>query len=255
MNLEETLVKVGLEEKEAKIYIALLDLGSEKVHEIAKKAGIKRPTAYVILEQLYAKNFVVKTHHEKRAFYSAEKPDVILRSLKEKEELLGQALPLLHARMATSKTKPRIRIYEGKGGVEKVYDEIYASPSVCFFGALKNLSDEFVGHTDKLKEIIRSKSINVRDLVTQDPKDLDFGFAALGRNYEARVVPKEFDLYTDGAIYGDQVAILSIKKELFAVVIESREVADTFRSLFELAWKMSMPLEKFKKGKIVMPRA
>ena len=51
-----------------------------------------------------------------------------------------------------------------------------------------------------------------------------------------------------GLFTGDQVAIFSIKKELFAVVIESKEVADTFRSLFELAWKMSVPLEKFKKS-------
>jgi len=42
MDLEEILTKVGLDEKEAKIYVALLDLGSEKVHEIAKKAGVKR---------------------------------------------------------------------------------------------------------------------------------------------------------------------------------------------------------------------
>ena len=105
MNLEDILTKVGLDEKEAKIYVALLDLGSEKVHEIAKKAGVKRPTAYVILEQLYAKNFVIKTYHQRRAFYSAEKPDIILRSLKEKEDLLGQALPLFHARMADVKDK------------------------------------------------------------------------------------------------------------------------------------------------------
>lgn len=249
MNLEEILTKVGLDEKEAKIYVALLDLGNEKVHEIAKKAGVKRPTAYVVLEQLYAKNFVVKTYHQRRAFYSAEKPDIILRALKEKEDLLEQTLPLFHARMATSKIKPKIRIYEGRSGIEKVYDEIYASPSVCLFGSLKNLSEEFTGRADKLKEIIKSKDIHVRDLLTHDPKDLDFGFAAIGRNYEGRVVPKEFDLYIDGAVYGDQVAILSIKKELFAVIIESKEVADTFRSLFELAWKMSTPLEQFEKSR------
>jgi sugar-specific transcriptional regulator TrmB len=247
MDLEEILKKVGLDDKEAKVYLALLDLGSEKVHEIAKKAGIKRPTAYVILEQLYAKNFVIKTHHNRRAFYSAEKPDILLRALKEKEDLLEQSLPLLQARMAASKIKPKIRIYEGRNGIEKVYDEIYQSPSVSLFGSLKNLSEVFVGRADELKEIIKSQDIHVRDLLTDDPKDLDFGYAAVGRNYEGRVVPKEFDLYIDGAIYGDQVAILSIKKELFAVVIESKEVADTFRSLFELAWKMSVPLEQFKK--------
>jgi len=247
MDLEQILIKVGLDEKEAKIYVALLDIGSEKVHEIAKKAGVKRPTAYVILEQLYAKNFVIKTYQQQRVFYSAEKPDIILRALKEKEDLLGQALPLFYARMATSKIKPRVRIYEGRSWIEKVYDEVYESASVCLFGSIKNLSEELSWLAGKLKNIIKSQDIHVRDLLTDDPRDLDFGFAAIGRNYEGRVVPKEFDLFIDGAVYGDQVAILSIKKELFAVIIESKEVADTFRSLFELAWKMSVPLEEFKK--------
>jgi len=249
MSLEETLIKTGLDEKETKVYLALLDLGNEKVQAIAKKAGIKRPTAYVVLEQLYAKNFVIKTYHNKKVYYSAEKPDILLRSMREKFNLLEQTMPLLQARMATSKIKPKIRIYEGRMGIEQVYDEIYKSAAVSFFGSIKNLSEEFVGRVDKLKEIIKSNDIYVRDLLTQDPKDIDFGMAAIGQHYEGRVVPKDFDLLIDGAIYGDQVAILSIKKELFAVVIESAEVAGTFRSLFELAWKMSVPLEQFAKSK------
>ena len=247
MNLEETLIKSGMDEKEAKVYLALLDLGNEKVHEIAKKAGIKRPTAYVILEQLYAKNYVIKTYHNKKAFYSAEKPDILLRSLEQKRELLEQALPLLQARMTSSKTKPKIRIYEGKHGIEQVYDEIYTFPSACFFGSVKYLSPEFGEETEKLRKIITSQRIHVRDLLTIDPKDLAFGFKYASKYYEARVIPKEFDLFIDGAVYGDQIAILSIKKDLFAVVIESKEVADTFRSLFELAWKMSLPLGEYKK--------
>jgi sugar-specific transcriptional regulator TrmB len=247
MTLEETLVKAGLDQKEAKVYLALLDLGNEKVHAIAKKAEIKRPTAYVVLEQLYAKNFAVKTYHNKKAFYSAEKPEVLLRALREKQDLLEQALPLLQARMASSKIKPKIRIYEGRRGVEQVYDEMFNSAVVSLFGTRKHLSEEFGGLAGKLKSIIKSKGIYVRDLLTDDPKDLDFAFTA-GKNYEGRVIPKELDLYIDGGIYDDNVAILSVKKELFAVVIESKEVADTFRSLFELAWKMSIPLEEFKKA-------
>jgi len=247
MELKEVLIKSGLGEKEAKVYLALLDLGSEKVQTIAKKAGIKRPTAYVILEQLYAKNYVTKTLYGNKAFYGAEKPDMLLRALKQKEELFEQALPLLLARMATSKIRPRVRIYEGVSGVEQVYDEIYQDKSVWLFGSFKNLSEEFVGRVDILKKIIKSKDIHVRDLLTEDPKDIDFGLASMGRSYEARVVGKEFDLFVDGAIYGDQVAIMSIKNDLFAVVIESKEVADTFRSLFEIAWKMSTPLEEYSK--------
>jgi sugar-specific transcriptional regulator TrmB len=252
MELQDILIKIGLDEKEAKVYLALLDLGSEKVHEIAKKAEVKRPTAYVVLEQLYAKNYVIKTYHNKKVFYSAEKPDILLRSLQEKQNLLEQNLPLLQARMVSSKIKPKIRIYEARSGIEQVYDDIYKGASVCFFGSLKNLGDEFAGKADKLTKIIKSRDIHVRDLLTDDPKDLDFGMASVGQNYEGRVVPKEFDLYIDGAVYGDQVAIMSIKKELFAVVIESKEVADTFRSLFELAWKVSMPLDEFMKNNAII---
>lgn len=247
MNLEHILTKVGLDEKEARVYLALLDLGNEKVHAIAKKAKIKRPTAYVILEQLYAKNYVIKTYHNKRTFYAAEKPDILLRSLREKQELLTQALPLLQARMSSNKERPKIRIYEGRLGVEQVYDEMLRGPEALIFGSRKYLSEEFGSLSGKLEEKMKSKNIHIKDLLTDDPRDLEFGFAAKSRNYEARIIPKEFDLYIDGAVYNDEVAILAIKKELFAVVIESKEVADTFRSLFELVWRVSVPLNKFKK--------
>jgi sugar-specific transcriptional regulator TrmB len=247
MELRNTLIEVGLEEKEAKIYIALLDLGTAKVQDIALKAGIKRPTAYVVLENLFAKNYITKTFHKSKVSYSPEKPDILLRALKHKEELLEQMLPLLQARMKSSKIRPRVKIYEGKGGVEQVYDEMYQSKSVCLFGSIKNLSEEFVGRVDSLKKIIKSADIHVRDLLTEDPKDLDFGLASIGKNYEARVIARELDLFVDGGIYDNKVAILSIKNDLFAVVIESKEVADTFQSLFDIVWKMSRPLESFSK--------
>lgn len=241
MDLQHTLVNCGLEPKEAQVYLALLELGAEKVQMIARRAALKRPTTYVILEQLSAKNFVIKTYRAKKIVYSAEKPDILLRALQQKEELLTSALPFLTMRMSAHDSRPRISIHEDKAGVERVYDDIYHSESVCFFGAIKNLSDEFKGLTEKITKIIKAKKVSVRDLLTHDPKDSDFALAAEGRNYEARVVPKEFDLLSDGAIYGNKVAILSIRKDLFAVVIESKEVADTFRSLFELAWRQATP--------------
>lgn len=245
--LEEILINVGLDEKEAKIYLALLDVGNEKVYAIAKKAGIKRPTAYVILEQLYAKNYVIKTYHHKKVFYSAEQPEMLLQVLQEKERLFKESLPLLEARMTSSKVKPKVKIYEGGSGLEQVYNDIHTHAVVSFFGSIKYLSKEYRGGSEKLRKIIKDKDIHVRDLVTNDPKDIQFGLSYLSKSYDARVVPAGLDLFIDGAIYGDKVAIISIKKDLFAVVIESKEVADTFQTLFELSWKASEPLEAFKK--------
>lgn len=244
MNLSATLVKCGLEPKEVSVYLALLELGTEKVQTIARRAGLKRPTAYVILEQLAAKNLATKTYRAKKLWYSAEKPDLILRSLDERRQEFVEALPLLMARTGGNRARPKISIHEGKSGVEHVYDEIYRSGAVCFFGAIKNLSEEFKGLTERMTKIIKAKKVSVRDLMTHDPKDHDFALAAQGRNYEARRIPPELDLLSDGAIYGDKIAILSIRHDLFAVVIESKEVAGTFRSLFELAWKQSLPFDQ-----------
>ena len=44
------LQKIGFSDKEAAVYLAGLELGQATILEIAKKAKIKRPTAYVIVE-------------------------------------------------------------------------------------------------------------------------------------------------------------------------------------------------------------
>ncbi|MDO8626720.1 MAG: helix-turn-helix domain-containing protein [Candidatus Magasanikbacteria bacterium] len=241
--IEVALEKFGLEEKEARVYLALLELGMEKVQAIAKRARLKRPTTYVILGQLYARNYVVKTFKNKKLYFSAERPETLINSLKEKEEALVEVLPTIKALMGSSKIRPKIKIYEGKGGIRQVYDEIYESSAADFFGSIKNLSSEFSGLTEKLIKIIRSQDNHVRDLITNDPQDIDFASAATGRNYESRLIPKEVDFFTDGAVYDNRVAILAIKKELFAVVIESEEIASTFRSIFNFLWNLSEPFD------------
>ena len=51
-NITETLINLGLNEKQAKVYLALLQLGQAGVTAVAEKAGTKRPTTYLILEEL-----------------------------------------------------------------------------------------------------------------------------------------------------------------------------------------------------------
>lgn len=46
------LKHIGLSENEAKVYLAMLELGPSPMLEIAAKAGINRPTAYAQLEAL-----------------------------------------------------------------------------------------------------------------------------------------------------------------------------------------------------------
>ena len=50
--LVSTLQAYGFSDKEAKIYLVALELGSSPASAIARNSGIKRVTAYTILKDL-----------------------------------------------------------------------------------------------------------------------------------------------------------------------------------------------------------
>ncbi len=58
MSLDRELSALGLSQKEATVYVALLELGTASVQAIARRADLVRPTTYVILEALTKKGLV-----------------------------------------------------------------------------------------------------------------------------------------------------------------------------------------------------
>jgi len=78
MNEYTTLLeRFGLSDKESALYMALLELGQADVAAIATKAGVKRPTAYVLLDSLKDKGFVSLQDGSGRQ-YLAEDPRKLL---------------------------------------------------------------------------------------------------------------------------------------------------------------------------------
>ena len=53
MNIEyfEKLTSLGLQDNEARVYLALLELGRGNVTEVSKAAGLNRTSGYDILER------------------------------------------------------------------------------------------------------------------------------------------------------------------------------------------------------------
>ena len=244
MTTEESLIKFGLDHKEAKIYLAALELGPATVLQISKKAVVKRPTAYVLLDKMVDQGYFSKTYHRDKLLYAAEKPEALLRTIRTKEDAFHEALPLLQAIMATTKERPKITIHEGKKSMRALYDEIMMSPEITFFGSIKDIARHFPDVTELFERIVKNTNPRVKDLLTRDPLDIKFARTIQNPNYEVRILPEGFDFSIDCAIVESKLAILAVKKDLFAVVIESKEVADSFRALHALAWQSATPIEK-----------
>ena len=75
MNTSESLSILGLNEKQAAIYIALLQIGRSSAYAIADKALIKRPTTYVILGELIEKGLVSRIPRIRKKLYVAISPE------------------------------------------------------------------------------------------------------------------------------------------------------------------------------------
>lgn len=76
-----TLIKLGLSEKEAKVYLAALELAQDSAQNIAKKAGVNRPTTYVILEKLMKLGLANTLEENKKTLFVAESPGVSPREV------------------------------------------------------------------------------------------------------------------------------------------------------------------------------
>ena len=240
MILNKTLEQFGLSSAEASVYLATLELGSASVLKIAKKAEIKRPTAYLILDTLIEKGLVSRLPKENKTFYVAENPEKLINVLKEKEKGIQNIMPLLKAIYNVDKAKPQVRFYEGRDGLASIYDMILKSKTeILFYGYIKQLLKEFPESFIKVEDIKKNK-LKVREIVTQDKFDLEYAHSVIkskNPRHHIRTLTKDLIIETDNAIFENKIAIFSIKKDFFVVVIESADIANSYRAMFELAWR------------------
>ncbi|HBU06717.1 MAG TPA: hypothetical protein DEB09_01395 [Candidatus Magasanikbacteria bacterium] len=255
MYFEKNLQQLGLTEKEAKVYLANLELGIDSVQNIAKKAGVKRATTYVIIEELKMKGLIFEKPTSKGKLYIAENPEKLKNILKEREKILSETIPFLRAIYNSEKGKPQIQVYEGLEAMKHVYlDTIWKSKTeILFFSSIKKIYEKMPELLEEwLKGIKDSKITNqiTREFINPDVEDIKYGkrLVKISRTQQVRVLPKNFPLRfvgSDCVIFEDKFMIISYEQKLFTTVIQSQTIADSMRALYEFAWQFATPIEKF----------
>ncbi len=247
MDIRDGLVSIGLTDKQTDVYLACLQLGIATVFEIAKYADQKRPTVYLVLEQLEKMGLVSLVQKEKKTFYKAEDPACLLSGLQIKERVIEDLLPSLKAIYNLDPEKPIIKIHEGISGVKNVYTEIFtylsnnAEEELLIYGSLKDALENFESEViDYFYTSIGKAKIRVREIGNDDHETRKYYRASkqLNENHEIRLIRNDgMFVKTDNLLYGNRVAIFSVKEHLFVTTIESATIAETYRTLFNMAWR------------------
>lgn len=245
MEIAEILEKMGLNQKEAMVYMALLELGTSSVEGIAKKAGTKRPTTYLILDDLQRKGLATLVPRAKKTLYMPESPDKIIFDLNRKQELIKRFMPNLLAVYNEPKNKPQVLLYEGNEAVKDLYDKILLAKEVDWFATVRDFVNLYPGYSERLTAKTLEKKIKVRELLTQNPADIEFAKKVIHNDcYGQRFTKPGEEFLTDNALFDGNIAFFSYQPHIFAVMIQSKTIYQSLRTLFELAWTQATPYEK-----------
>src|SRR3989338_10012310 len=101
---ENTLEMLGLTRNEAKVYQVLLNLGKCTANKIAIECKIQRRNVYDTVKKLKEKQLCIETKENNVRQFTPVKPKKLLEIIKEKEDLLNNALPKMLKDFETEKT-------------------------------------------------------------------------------------------------------------------------------------------------------
>lgn len=251
LDLKKSLEYIGFSEKEISVYLALLEIGKGTVTQISRKAGINRPTGYHILASLSSRDLVKISGKEPKQEYVAESPDQIEKFLQKKieedQKKINEAKKIIPELKSIHNIadRPKVFFYEGESGLEKVYEDTltshepirgYATVDDMHTG-LKNYFPEY--YKRRAKAGIAIRAITPRTEIGIERKSHD-----KEELREMALVPVEkYYFHPEINIYDNKVMIASWREKL-GVIIESEEIADAMKKIYELAWAEAKRLDK-----------
>ncbi len=238
-----TLEELGLSNAEAKIYLALLELGPSKTGKIIDRTKLQSSTVYHILGSLLEKGLVSYILKGKVKYFQSSAPDSLMHFLKDKERKLNEILPELKEKETLSKQKQNARVYEGINGLKAAFSDILTSlksgEEYYFFQVPKeNLYDDNVILFLRNYHLKRSeKGIKVKGLALKGTKSLINRIFKGIKHTQIHYV-KEF-IPTGLIIYKNKVITLDWDNIPTAFVIESHAVSNSYKHFFEEKWKQA----------------
>ncbi len=234
----EYLTRLGLSEKEAKIYLTLIGEDSLSLLELSRKTGIHRPALYTLLPRLEAKELVQKRKVGKREQYSAESPKKIEKLFKKVESGLHLFVDRLNNEYESRGRKPTAQYYFGKNGYNYLFDDIAASVpknGIYYRYSARRVDEKFFTPTDYYLKTRENKRFE-RRVITSTAKTKG---KSNRLEREIKAIPSNVDLFDDNVssyIYADKVAFVDFDTQT-VFILTSKKIADFQRKLFEMLWK------------------
>lgn len=245
-NLEDLLIQTGFLESEAKVILALMELGSAKVKDISQKSGVDRVNTYGVLEKLSGQGLVSQNEMSGIKTYISEPPEKFLQLIKDRQQKITNlekqflsSLPEFSALYNLTPQKPQVRFYEGVDGIKTILvDTLKTGENYCHISPKEALSEKLYDLSmDYMKEKITS-GIKTKAIFERTPWTEKHILKDKSENRQSRFLPKKYKVTTGLRIYGNKIALINYH-ELMGTVIEDAQISQMVQMMFDVLWETS----------------
>ncbi|PKL36519.1 hypothetical protein CVV38_01285 [Candidatus Peregrinibacteria bacterium HGW-Peregrinibacteria-1] len=245
---QDLLRQIGFSRVESKIYLYLLKVGPQPTSVISTNLGINRTTAYQITKQLVEKGILHTTQkhginhlnplnpHELISYIELEEKEVLKTYEKTKLELI-RAIDKLKDISIKQDVSPKIRVYQGKGGLKQAYiDTLSSQGPLLAYSNFQSMHAALPGFFPEYYTLRAGKKIPAFCLCPDNHESRERSKSNKKELRETVLVPeKQFTFSPELIIYNDKVIIMSWEEKT-ATIIESEDIANLHRRIFQLTW-------------------
>lgn len=190
----------------------------------------------------------------KKRYFVAEGPSALKniisqqqKELDEKAELLKHVHSEIQSVHNALPNKPIVKFYEGKEGLKTLLEERLEEKhkTVDVFYPLNDLNDLF-SKEERVSYVERrvAEKVYYRGVASTNDMNIQINFPF---GEVQKMSDSKYPFYSDIAVYGDKVSISILRGHTSGIVIQNKAVADTMRSIFNIAYDGAKKLADEKK--------
>lgn len=253
LNVSKTVIgylqEFGLNDKEITIYLTLLKVGPSTIMDLARKTGIKRSTTHNNVEELIKKGLVSQTNYGERRMVIAEDPEKLKFLLEQRkwdvnklEKNMNEIVNEIYEIVPKAKENSQVEVkyYTGEKGFKEVCQRsiLHSTKEVRFIENIEEWRKVYTEEYGKEYYIPArlKKNLFLKTLAVQNIKAEEFKNADKKTLRETRYLPANIKFKPTFIICDDEVSIMISSEPYTAILIEDKDTADMFRSLFDYLW-------------------
>lgn len=221
--------QLGFDEKTERVYRALLSLADAPASIVARRAGVKRTSAYHILENLISMGLVSSYIDRGRKRFIAENPTK-LKTFFERQAILAERLiPEFEKEIRKRHMPYTIKIFEGKEAIRGMNEEALnsAEKKILSMGSSKRLI-EFLGEKFGFGKRRRERGIVQQAIRFSDDESVSF---------PVKFFPHDIEFPGYIFMFDTTIGIIPFAEPPRGYLINDPQFAKMARSLFFTFWK------------------